>query len=787
MMLKKIGLPLLVSVGLFLASVDIFAGITGKNIHLSADTLSNAVILDEVVVKPKKEKYSKKNNKAVSFVEMIRRQSDLNDPYRCDNFNFSKYERITVGINDITDSVGKNGGLLEKFKFLNEYVDTSSVTGKPILPFTVKEKVSEISYRRNPRALKEYVSGIKRIGLDDITNQESVQVFLEEIFREIDLYQNDINLLSNRFVSPLSKIGPDIYKYYLTDTVNIEGELCSVLSFAPHNSAMFGFIGRLYVPLNDSTMFIKKVSMNLPKKANVNFVESLQIDQTFARADNGSRLKTADVLTVEFSIIPGTQGLYAQRYSRFYGHDFNPSGRPQLFDRVGDISVAADAYIHDDDFWNQHRIGGISDSEKQIGDLIADMRSVPLYYYTEKVLKILVSGYVSTGKDSKVDLGPINTLVSFNDVEGARFRVGGLTTAKLNPHIFARGYAAYGTKDNKLKYSAELEYSFNKKKRHSREFPVHALRLTHSYDVNALGQDYAFTNPDNFFLSLKRTKDTLMNYNRVTKLEYILELENNFSATLALAKTRKEATGYLPFIQWDGSGMSHLDFSTVTVSLRYAPGEKFYQTKSKRVPVNLDAPVFILTHTYGPAGFLGSSKYTVNKTELNIQKRFWFSAFGYADILLKGGHVWSTVPYTELLIPNANITYTIQPESFALMNPMEFMTDSYASWDITYWANGAIFNYIPLIKRLKWREVFAFRGIWGDLSDKNNPGSNHWLPKFPASANPVKMSSTPYMEVSAGIDNIFRCIRLDYVWRLTYRDTPGVDLSGLRVALHLTF
>ena len=80
------------------------------------------------------------------------------------------------------------------------------------------------------------------------------------------------------------------------------------------------------------------------------------------------------------------------------------------------------------------------------------------------------------------------------------------------------------------------------------------------------------------------------------------------------------------------------------------------------------------------------------------------------DVFVKGGHVWTRSPYPNLLIPNANLSYFIQLESFSCLNPMEFINDSYAQWDLTYWANGAILNYIPLIKKLKLREAIFFRG-----------------------------------------------------------------------------
>lgn len=762
------------------------SGVT-PSVSAVPDTLAKVVNLEEVTVKPGKEHYSKKNNPAVDFVGRIRENAELGDPLRKDNYNFERYERITIALNDIADSIGTDGGLLKKFQFLNEYVDTSEVTKKPILPLSIKEKVSNIYNRKDPRATREFITGLRRKGLDDISNQEAIQTVLEDFFREINLYDNDITLLTNRFVSPLSKIGPDFYKYYLSDTIVVNNDSCAIVSFVPRNNATFGFVGRLTVALHDPTMFIRHASMTLSPKANVNFIKSLHIDQTFERLDDGTRLKTSDVLTVEFEVIPNTQGLYAQKYTTYRNHNFDKSDRPELYDRLGTTYASADAFLKDDTFWEERRGSGTSVSEREIGSMIADLRSVSIYKWVERAIGILVSGYVPLGKSDKVEFGPVNTLVSFNDVEGTRFRIGGVTTANLSKHWFSRGYVAYGTKDHKWKYSGEIEYSFNEKKRHAREFPVHSIRLRHKYDTDAVGQDYEFTNPDNIFLSLKRMKDTLMIYQRSTALEYTLELDNNFSVSASASHIRQEATRYIPFRFSDGSMLSHLDFTPFTLTLRYAPGEKFMQTKSHRIPVNLDAPVFQISHTYAPGGKFGGCKYTVNKTEMSFQKRFWLSAFGYIDAIVKGGHVWSTSPFTALLIPNANLSYTIQPESFALMSPMEFITDSYAVFDMTYWANGAIFNYIPYLKKLKLREVFAFRGVWGHLSDKNNPRHNRWLPQFPIEANPVKMTSTPYMEISAGIDNIFRVLRVDYVWRLSYRNTPGVDKSGLRIALHFTF
>ena len=535
--------------------------------------------------------------------------------------------------------------------------------------------------------------------------------------------------------------------------------------------------------------------MNVPPSINLNFVDHLQIVQEYDRATDGSRLKTLDDFNVEISIVRGMQGLYVHRTTAYKDHDFSPSSRSGLFDQLGATFSDPAAYARDDRFWAEERQVKATDNEDRISQLMMRLRGVKIYYYAEQFLKIMFSGYVRTSRDSKFDIGPVNTLVSGNSVEGVRLRLGGTTTAGLSRHWFAKGYAAYGTRDRKWKYGAELEYSFNEKKQHQREFPVHSIAISENYDVDQVGQHYLFTNPDNVFLSLKRMENKLMTYRRQTRLDYTLELPNNFSVKASANIERQEATPWVPFVNGHGEAFGHYNETLFSVELRYAPGEKFFQTRSQRIPVNLDAPVIILSHTFAPKG-LFTAPFTVNKTEASFSKRFWLSAFGFVDCIVKGGHVWSRSPYLSLLIPNANLSYTIQPESFALMNPLEFINDSYVSWDVTYWANGAILNYIPLLKKLKLREAFAFRGWLGALSDRNNPLKNDDLFRFPVDIpnqselhNPYKsMHGLPYMEISAGIDNFFKCLRVDYVWRLTYRHgQPASSRSGLRIALHVTF
>lgn len=743
--------------------------------------------LEEVVVRPRKEHYSKRNNPAVNLATRLQKMADASDPRRNDHYNFNKYERITVALNNVS-STGKKNLILNRYDFLRKNIDSVEVTGKSVLPLSIREKFSEVHYRRKPKSEKEVISALRQEGIDDFMDQGNMRALFDDFFKDVDLYGNDIDLLHNRLVSPLSRIAPDFYRFYLTDTVMIDSLKCYELSFVPRTSQTAGFAGKLFVADSDSTLFVRRVVMDVPKSNGLNFIEGLHVRQEFTQAKDGSRLPVMDDLIAEIAIAPGTQSIFIRRTTDYAGHNFDEAIDPKVFDNLG--AVLYDEFVvgRDSNYWDSVRPRPLTHGEQNISALTSGVRSDRIYRLGEGLLKIMVLGYIKTGcgKPSKVDLGPVNTLISHNSLEGYRFRLGGMTTANLCKRIFARGYAAYGTRDHTVKYAGELEYSFNDKNYHSREFPIHSLRASYSYDVNMIGQKYLYTNPDNVFLSFKRHKDNQINYLREAALTYTLELPNNFSLTAALKHSRQEAAAQMQFIHPDGTRVGHYDESSFNIQLRYAPGERIYQTATHRIRINEDTPTFTLTHTYAPRHALGNM-FEINRTELSIAKRIWFSAFGYLDGIIKGGHLWSPAPYPELLIPNANLSYTIQPESFALMNPMEFVTDSYASWDLTYWANGAIFNYIPYFKRLKLREVFSFRGVWGHLSSKNNPDSNPALFTFPEISDTQTMTNTPYMEVGVGIDNIFRILRIDYVWRLTYRNVSGADRGGLRLALHFSF
>lgn len=742
--------------------------------------------LEEVVIKPKKNKYSKKNNPAVELMQRVRADRSAQDPFQLPDYSYDRYDKTVIGLNDYKGYLpGEDGKVKGKFRGLAELVDTGLWTGKRILDISMKETVAT-HITNSSGAGKEVIRARRSNGIDKSLNDDYTRAVFEDLLREVDVYANDIPVMRNRFVSPLSAIGADFYKYFITDTVLIGTDRCVELTFAPRNAESMGFNGRLYIPVEDSVKYVRRVTMRLPKAANVNYVENMILSQTFSKDSLGKVHKTLDDMVVELHIAGPVGRAYVSRQSRYLNNGVrHRDDLEEYYDKIGSLFVLDDADERDPDYWTGQRMIPLTSAESQLAFEESPFRKFPIIYWTSKAVELIIKGYVPTGKKSKFDFGPIDTFISHNATEGFRFGVGGLTTANLLSRLFGRGYVAYGCKDHKWKYRAELEYSFLPKRYHSREFPVNGLRLSYQYDVNHLGQHYMSNNASNLLNSIKRLDSNLSSYVRQGQLEYNIEWLNHLSLNATLNYQRQEASRYVKFIAQDGTNRSHYTQNSLRVGVRWAPGEKFMQTYNERKAINRDGWIFSLAHTIGPKGLFGS-EFTLNLTEFYVQKRIWFSAFGYADILLKGAKLWNQVQFPALLWQNANVAYTVQTETFSLLNPMEFAMDQYVSLDLNYNMNGLIFNRLPLIKKLKLREVLTFKSFMGSLTKKNNPEYNDNLFLFPDPATQI-MGKTPYMELGVGIDNILTFLRLDYIWRLSYRHKAGCPDSGLRFSFHFAF
>lgn len=751
--------------------------------------------LDEITIKPKREKYRKKNNPAVALVRNVIKRRDDNAPENKPFYSRNRHEKLSIALNNFSSAKESHFG--KKFAFLDQYIDTSLVSGKPILYISAREMIGSDYHSSKPARKRQYIKARKRNGIDDFVSAETLEAIYEETFKDIDIFQDNVSLFGNKFVSPLSKLGPTFYRYYIMDTIDIEGEKCYDLAFAPFNAESFGFTGHLYVTA-DSTYFTKLVQMNVPHDINMNFIEYMNIKQHFDRLPDGTRILNNESLVAEFKVIDAVNGFYAHRQVEYRDYSFvKDSLANVVLNFPGSVMEHDNSTRRAQEYWTENRIAEVSPKEQSVDQMMRELRNNPVYYWMEKGLTFLFTGWIPIREhEPPVFYGPVNTTISHNELEGYRLRTGAMTSAYLNPHLFGQFYAAYGIEDKKFKYMGEVEYSFKKKKEHPNEFPIHSVKMRYENDIFQYGQNYLHTNKDNIFLSLKRKKDDKIGYIKKAEFTYAREFYNHFSYNVTLRNRKDIASHLVPFEQTittdagtQRNFVKELTQSEVELKLRWAPKEKFTQTKWNRYRVQPEHPVFTLTHTAGLKGVLGSD-YNYQHTEFSFEKRFWFSAFGYTDCIIKAGKVWNEVPFPLLIMPNANLSYTIQKESYDLMNAMEFFNDEYFSWDLTYYMNGLIFNRLPLIRKLNWREVITCRGMYGRLSDKNRPDPLNTgnLYKFPYENDEYHyLAGKPYVEVAVGIENIFRVLRVDYVRRITYTDLPGIDKNGIRIQFHIQF
>ena len=787
------------AVGYVTKKVKIPAGAKVLNVKMTSDD----ILLSEVIVKPQKEKYSRKNNPAVEFMKKVIENKKALKLEENDYYQYQKYEKMKMSMNDVTPEKLEKG-IYKKFSFFKDQVEISPKTNKMILPISIKETASKTIYRKNPKSEKTIIEGMNSSGIEEFfSTGDMLGTILTDVFSEINIYDDDIRLLQRRFVSPIGKGAISFYKYYLMDTLMVDKKECVHLTFVPQNPQDFGFTGHLYV-VKDSTYAVKKCTMNLPKKTGVNFVENLNIVQQYEEMPDGNWVLTDDDMTVELQLVKAVQGLEVQRVTKYTDYKFEDI-EPRLFRLKGNVIKDANMLAKGDEYWAKVRQVPLTKKESTMDVFMNRIEQIPGFKYVIFGAKALIENFVETGSKknpSKFDFGPINTMITSNYVNGTRFRMSGMTTGNLDPHWLFSGYGAYGTRDKKWFYSGEAAYSFNKREYVLWEFPKNYLSFGYTYDVMSPMDKYLETDKDNMFVGWKWTTVDQMSYMRDATLTYELETQSGFSMKAKARHRNDQPAGHLQYWknnggipgEWDEKNTLVRDITTTEmgVTLRYAPGETYVNTKQRRVPVSLDAPIYTLSHTIGLKGVLGG-EYNFNLTEASIRKRFWFGSWGKLDVTARAGAQWNTVPFPLLNLPMANLSYITQHnESFSLINNMEFLNDRYASLALTYDMNGKLFNRLPLIKKLKWREAFRIRGLWGTLTDKNNPfkSNNPDLFLFPMRdgvPTSYVMGKTPYIEASVGIYNIFKLLHIEYVRRLTYTDIPGVKNDGIRFMILMIF
>ncbi len=755
-----------------------------KNGVLNVKMKATDTKLSEVVVSAKRVRYSNRNNPAVDLIRKAIARKDRNRIEANSTYEYERYEKIMLSINNLSDSV-RNGFLFRQFPFLANYIDTSEQTGALSLPVFLRENISEHYYRNDPEASKEYLIASKMVNFHDMLERGLLAPFLDGMVRRTNIYDNRIVVLENECLSPMSPQSPNYYRFHIIDTVQVSDVSCINLNFYPRNDQDFGFRGNIYIT-NDSAYAVKRVELAFTRNSSANFVNDFSLIQEYSRIDSSWCL-TLDEAVIDFGLSKNTQGMMVGKRTNTYGkYKLNHYISDGMFGGVNKVDELPGFDMRAEEYWQENRIVPLSKQEQGVYNMVEEMRQDKWFNRMLDLVGLAFSGYISVGK---FDIGRMESFASFNDVEGLRLRFGGKTNVHFHERLYLEGYGAYGFADERFKYKLGAMYSFAPRKQHPWEQPMNLLSASYESNIETPGQFFLFGTADRFFLSFHRGKAQQMVYHKTLTVDYHREYKSGFSWSPSFTHKEQTPAGDLKFENGHGEHKT-LSTSQVGVKLRFAPNERFYQLQANRFPLNHTYPVISLNYSYGIPGFW-DSEYAFHRVELGLDKRTWFASLGFLDVWAKAGMIFGTVPFPLLVIHQANQNYAYQDEAFNMMNYMEFVSDKYVMANLSYCLNGWLFNRIPLVKKLKWREYFTFKALWGNVNERNMPENNPDLFRFPVNADGIPtmyaLGDTPYMEASFAIDNIFKVLRLDLVKRLNYLNHPDIAEWGVRFRLRFVF
>ncbi|MBK8956109.1 MAG: carboxypeptidase-like regulatory domain-containing protein [Saprospiraceae bacterium] len=742
--------------------------------------------LKEVVVKSGKQKYSKKNNPAVELIEKVIEHKKYNKKSNFNFYEYEKYQKLEFALSNVSEKF-RNKKIFKNFQFVFDNLDSSKMNGKPLLPVYLKENIWDVYYRKDPKAIKEISKGERFVNFSQFIDDNSLAEYFQYLYQDIDIYESNIPLFGNLFLSPIANLSPSFYRFYIKDTVLIDEDSCFQLAFYPRNRTDYLFQGELFITKNGSYA-VKEVKMGVNKEINLNWVKELLIRQRFVKADTLGYILEKDEIMADFGIANAKMGIFGQKNISYRNFNFNKI-RPES-DYSGDVVEEQENIApQSDSFWLAVRHDTLTKSEAGVYTAMDSLQKLPSFRRIMDIATILLAGYKVAGP---VEIGPVNTFYSFNPVEGFRLRAGGRTTPEFSTKLLFETYIAYGFKDHKFKYFLEGTYSMSKER--ISLFPVKEFKFSYQKDTKIPGQELQFVQEDNFLLSFKRGDNEKWLYNEIYKFQYLNEFKNHGSIKFEFKHWTQQPAGTLHYNKINYSdtlnSINSLRTMELGLTLRWAPGEQYFQGKLYRTPLPNKYPIFTLRYGLGLKDFLGG-EYEYHNLTASIYKRIYFPQLGFADFTLEGGKVFGQVPFPLLYVHRANQTYSYQLNSYNLMNFLEFVSDQYYALNYNHYLGGFLFNKIPLFKKLKWREVFSVKLLYGGVRDENDPNKSDEVYKFPASLDGVPTTYTleekPYVEASVGIYNIFKIVRVDYVRRLNYLDNPNVSKSGIRARIKFEF
>jgi hypothetical protein len=730
-----------------------------SNQELNFPMESEGTALEEVVVKAGE-------NPAHRIIRNAVKNKNNNDRNKLRAFEYETYNKVEFDLTRIPKEM-RNKKILKPISFVFDNVDSSYSGEKPSLPFFIIESLSNFYYKSDPKRKKEVVIASKITGLEN----SSVSQVLGDMYQNVNIYDNNIQVANKQLPSPISENGFFYYKYYLQDSAFENNQYIYHLTFKPKRKQELSFTGNIWVA--DTTWGIKRLEMSLPKDANINFINTANIIQEFAYTDNAWML-TKDRLVIDFAPTKKATGFYGRKTTSYKKIKLNQPRDEKFYEFADKIVVDEDATKKSDEFWNANRHDSLTQREKKIFKMIDTIQSLPVYKTWVDIFYIIVAGYKPF---NNFEIGPYSNLVSYNRVEGTRLRFGGRTSDKFSTWYELNGYVAYGVKDEVWKYALGFRSFLSKKPQRQ------IVGMNYRSDYEILGQSTNGFSQDNVLASFFRTSP-LTNLTRVASTQAYYEREWFQGLITKLTFVGREftplGTNRYSYIKKDGTlgNRENINNTEVRLNVRFAWKEKYVGDGFKRLSIGSRFPVVQVNYSKSlQNAFKG--EYDYHKLVLNVSDRIRITPIlGYTDYVLEGGKIWGIVPYPIMELHGGNETYIYDQMAFNMMKYYEFASDQFVSFALFHHFEGLFLNKVPLLRKLKWREVATLKTVWGSV----NPENRKTL-LFPSSLS--SLNKGPYAEASVGIENVFKIFRADMFWRLNYHLPRAIDNFGFKFGFQI--
>ncbi len=728
---------------------------------LTFELLPDEITLQEVVIRPGE-------NPAEVILRKIIENKELNNKREFDAYEYEKYTKIQFDANNFRERFQERR-FMKHFQFVFDYVDTSTVNAKPYLPLLITESVSDYYYKNNPPGRIEKIKASNTSGFDN----ESITQFMGDLYQDVNIYNNHILLFEKNFVSPIANFGLGYYKYYLVDSAFIDHHWCYHIMFKPKRKQELTFTGNFWV--HDTTFAIKQVEMQAVDDVNLNFIDALALKQSYDHVENKYWMLARDYLLVDFNVIEESKkalGFYGHRTTSYRNFVFNQPRDNDFYKSPTTVVVQEGAQDKPQAYWDEARHEELTKKEKGIYTMVDSIKKVPIFTTYVDVVYMIVNGYLKWGK---FELGPYNKTISFNDIEGVRLRAGGRTSNKFSTRLMLDGYLAYGTKDDRFKYGLGFLYLFSKN-------PRRGIGSSFFYDLEQLGKSPEAFAVDNFFSALfRRNPANRLSMVQQFKAYYEHEWFTGFSNTFNYFRREIYPVGGTQFlINEDGQYVPEntIITSEFRIDLRFAYREKIVMGEFERVSLGTVYPVLNVQLGLGIPGFLGG-EYEYQRLQVGVKQWFNIGSLGWSKYIIEAGKTWGLLPYPLLKLMPGNETFIYEEYAFNLMYYYEYISDEYVSLSYTHHFDGLLLNRIPLFRKLKWRTVIHGKGAIANISEANKNFS-----QFPSITQDL---DNPYIEAGAGIENIFKLIRIDAIWRLTNKHSNPSDNFAVFVSIWFSF